>query len=441
MARIPRSSSRISTDGSFSHRTLYVPFMASMNDQPGGASHPRRAERRLVLVIGAVVFVDTMFYAAITPLLPTLSHQLHLSKLSAGVMTAGYPAGTLLGSLPGGVLAVRAGPKRTVYLGLALLAVSTLAFGFLHQVLALDAARFVEGIGGACTWAGGLAWIVADVPADRRGGLIGTALGAAIGGSLFGPVIGTAAGGIGRGPAFSVVVVIVVLLLWQSWRLPLVHRASGQGLRHLGRSMSLGSVRWGMWLMALPAGLSGLLNVLGPLRLHQLGAGTLFIGAAFLAAAALEASISPAVGRLSDRQGRMLPMRFGLAATTVLLLLFTVPTQDWLLGALIVLISLALSGFWAPAMAMLSDAAESSGLDQGLAAAAMNLAWAGGQIVGSAGGGAVAKAAGDLVPTALAAGFCAGSLLLLGSVRAPGLRAPRSWRHRRSPAGSRSGGG
>src|SRR5947209_19995688 len=111
-------------------------------------------ERRLVWVVGAVVFVDTMFYAAIAPLLPTLAHELHLSKLSAGVMTAGYPAGTLIGALPGGILAVRVGPKRAVFVGLALLALSTLAFGFLENVLLLDLARFVEGLGGACTWAG-----------------------------------------------------------------------------------------------------------------------------------------------------------------------------------------------------------------------------------------------------------------------------------------------
>ena len=83
--------------------------------------------------MGAVVFVDTMFYAAIAPLLPALSHALRLSKLSAGVLTASYPIGTLVGSVPGGVLAARAGPKLTVYTGLALLAASTLAFGFLHS--------------------------------------------------------------------------------------------------------------------------------------------------------------------------------------------------------------------------------------------------------------------------------------------------------------------
>ena len=83
---------------------------------------PVASERRLVLVISAVVFVDTMFYAVIAPLLPTLVHQLHLSKLSAGVMTASYPLGTLVGSLPGGMLAARAGPRPTVVAGLAMLA-------------------------------------------------------------------------------------------------------------------------------------------------------------------------------------------------------------------------------------------------------------------------------------------------------------------------------
>ena len=55
--------------------------------------------RNLALLVGAVVFLDTMFYAVIAPLLPQLTNQLHLSKLSAGVLTAAYPAGTLLAAL------------------------------------------------------------------------------------------------------------------------------------------------------------------------------------------------------------------------------------------------------------------------------------------------------------------------------------------------------
>jgi MFS family permease len=370
-------------------------------------------ERRLVLVVGAVVFVDTMFYAAIAPLLPALAHELRLSKLSAGVMTASYPVGMLIGSLPGGILAVRAGPKRAVYVGLALLATSTLAFGFLRDAAALDAARFVEGVGGACSWAGGLAWIVAEVSPERRGALIGGAVGAAIGGALLGPVIGTIANAVGRAPAFSAVVVLSLALIFQASRLPLVHEASGQGIAHLGASLRSRAMIAGMWLVTLPAVASGLVNVLGPLRLHRLGAGAAVIGATFLAGAAIEATISPAVGSLSDRRGRLVPMRVGLATGAVLLACFTLPGRAALLALLIIAIAATLGTFWAPSMALLADAATARGLDQALAAALMNLAWAAGQILGSGVGGALAKAAGDALPMLLVAAMCATTLLAL----------------------------
>jgi MFS family permease len=371
------------------------------------------AERRLVLVIGAVVFVDTMFYAVIAPLLPGLAHELRLSKLSAGLMTASYPIGTLLGSLPAGVLAVRAGPRFTVCAGLALLACSTVAFGFLRDAAALDTARFVEGLGGACSWAGGLAWIVAETPADRRGAMIGRALGAAIGGALLGPVIGTVATAIGRPLSFSAVAVVAGLLLAQTRGLPSHHASSDQGLGSVVAALGRPGVAAGMWLVALPSIASGLINVLGPLRLHRFGAAAAAIGATFLAAAAVEAAIAPAVGSLSDRRGRLVPLRYGLVAATGALVCFTFPDNAVLLASVIVVSAAALGVFWAPAMAMLSDAAEAQGLDQGLAAALMNLAWAGGQIVGSGAGGAVAKTAGDALPMAAAAGLCAITLVAL----------------------------
>ena len=86
---------------------------------------------------------------------------------------------------------------------------------------------------------------------------------------------------------------------------------------------------------------------------------------------------------------------------------------------MVVLAAVALGSFWAPAMAMLSDAAESSGIGQGYAMALINLAWAAGQIAGAAGGGALAKATGDGVPFALSAILCAVTLglVLLRPVR------------------------
>jgi MFS family permease len=368
------------------------------------------SERHLVLLISAVMFVDTTFYSVIAPLLPALVHQLHLSKLSAGIMAASYPVGTLAGSVPGGVLVARAGPKAAVMTGLALLAGSTVAFALLHNVVGLDAARFVEGVGGACSWSGGLAWLVTETSSGRRGALIGRALGAAIGGALFGPVIGALATVIGRVPAFSVVAVAALALLAETARLPARRAVSDQGASDLIAALRTRSIAVGVWLVALPAVVSGALTVLAPLRLHGLGGGAAAIGATFLVAAAVGSVVSPATGKLSDRRGRRFPLRLGLIATAALLVCFEVPDTVIGLAVLVVAIEAALGLFWAPAMAMLSEAADVHQLNQGYAAALMNLAWASGQVIGAAAGGGIAKATGDLVPMVIVAAMCVGTL-------------------------------
>ena len=85
---------------------------------------------------GAVVLVDTMFFSAITPLLPTYAERFDLSKAGAGILAGSYAAGTVLGTLPSGWLATRAGSRRTLLLGLALMAVSSVGFAFAGSVRA-----------------------------------------------------------------------------------------------------------------------------------------------------------------------------------------------------------------------------------------------------------------------------------------------------------------
>jgi MFS family permease len=367
----------------------------------------------LVLVIGTVVFVDTLFYSVLAPLLPGLVHQLGLSKLSAGLLTASYPIGTLVGSLPGGLLVLRAGPRATVFTGLGLLLCSTVAFAFLRSAPALDIARFVEGVGGACSWTGGLAWIVLEAPDLQRGALLGRAVGASIAGALFGPALGTLASAIGRPAAFSLLAFVVAIVILWTRGLPVHRHVSEQGIGNALEALRTREVAVGMWLVALPAIASGAINVLGPLRFHSLGGGAAVIGATFHVAAAVEALLAPAIGGISDRHGRLLPLRFGLAGAVVALLCFTIPENLLGLALVVVVIAAALGLFWAPAMAMLADAAQAHGLEQGLAAALMNIAWAGGQIVGSGGGGAAAKITGDAAPMAIIAALCAATLVAL----------------------------
>ena len=377
--------------------------------------------RRLFWLVAAVVLVDTMFFAAVAPLLPEFKEQLDLSKTGAGILTAAYPAGTFVGALPAGWLASRWGVKPTLLLGLSMLGATSLAFAFADQIVLLDAARFVQGIGGACMWASGMAWLVSASPPERRGELIGAALSAAIVGVLLGPVLGGAATVISQEVVFSGVAVLAAGLGAWALSMPGVPPEESPGLPALLRALGRPSVLAGFWLFTLPALVAGVIEVLAPLRLDDLGASGVAIGAIFLVTAAVEAVISPIAGRASDTRGRLAPIRAGLVGAAIMVALLPLPGSAVLLGLTLMLTFAALGGFWAPAMALLSDAAEEVGLDQALAFSISNLSWAIGHVVGAGAGGALAEATSDAVPYSLMAVTCAATLtgvIVLGR-RAP----------------------
>jgi hypothetical protein len=84
----------------------------------------------------------------------------------------------------------------------------------------------------------------------------------------------------------------------------------------------------------------------------------------------------------------------------------------WLMALLIAGMP-AYGTLFAPAMALLSAGAQRAQLNQGLAFGLSNLAWAGGQALGSAGSGVVAQATSDLVPYLALAGACLATLAAL----------------------------
>ena len=117
---------------------------------------------------------------------------------------------------------------------------------------------------------------------------------------------------------------------------------------------------------------------------------------------------------MSDRHGRFLPLRVALGASAVVCLVLPWPGRAWLLAVLVVCAGLAFGTFWAPAMSMVTDEAETLGLDYGYAFALVNLAWAPGETLGAAGGGSLAHATADAVPYLALAGVCVASFTLLG---------------------------
>src|SRR5919202_2692968 len=294
--------------------------------------HPRR----LLVLASAVVLVDTIFFAALTPLLPHYAAEFDLSKTEAGILTAAYAAGGVLCAIPAGWVASRAGVKVAVLLGLALMIGTSVAFGFATSAWALIAARFGQGVGSSLSWNGSLAWLVAATPRERRGQVIGTAMGAAVGGALLGPVLGGAASVVGTRSAFSAVAALGFALAAWAWFTPAEKPDDPQPMRTMLAALSHRRVVGGLWLITLAALLFGAIAVLAPLRLHAVGYGALGIGVIWIVSTALETGANPLLGRWADRRGRLAPVRAGLVLAVVFSLVVPWVELRWLLPPLVV---------------------------------------------------------------------------------------------------------
>jgi MFS family permease len=366
--------------------------------------------RRLVVLLSTIVALDITFFTALVPLLPHFVSSYGLSKSAAGVLSAAYAAGVLTASLPSGLVAARFGPRRAALVGVSITAAASFGFAFADDAWTLGAARLLQGIGSALSWAGALAWLVAAAPRERRGELIGTTMGAAVFGALLGPVVGAIATVAGVKATFAGIGVLgAALAVWVAATpgAPAQPQPMSELFRRADRRLV-----GGMWLLVLPALLFGVVVVLVPLRLHDGGWSGVAIGAVFLVTAAIETLLNPLLGRFTDRRGRLLPIRVALAASAVVSVCFALASSPPVVAALVVAAGLAYGAFYTPGMSLLTDAADRRGIAAGLAFGAMNGAWAAGNVVGPAAGGWLAELGGDALPYLLLSVVCACTLVL-----------------------------
>lgn len=367
---------------------------------------------RLLPLVSAIVFVDALLFGVLTPLVPGIADDHGLSKTGAGLLVAAFGAGAILGGIPGGLLAMRLGPKPAVVAGLTVLAASTLLFAFGSTAAVLGVARFTQGLASTTTWAGALAWLTVSAPRERRGAVIGTAFAAAVLGAILGPLLGGVADVAGVRGTFIGVGAVTLCLAAVAAAAPgsrREERVPGSVRRALGDRGFLA----GLWLNALPAFLFGVLAVLAPLALDDAGVAALSIGLVFLGAGLVEVTVNPLVGRWSDRAGRLAPTRAALAAAVAVSLGLAAASGPVAVAGLVVAAAVAYGGFYTPGMALTSDRSEAVGLPQALGFGVMNTAWAIGNTAGPALAGALGDAVGDALPAALGAVACGLTLAAL----------------------------
>jgi predicted MFS family arabinose efflux permease len=263
----------------------------------------------------------------------------------------------------------------------------------------------VQGLSSATTWAGALAWVAVTVPRARRGQALGTVFGLAVLGFVVGPMFGGVADVVGIRASFvTIALVAAALVLALAPVAPPRHEPASPGA--IARALRDRAFIGGLWLNTLPAMFFGVLDVLVPLRFDEAGHGALAIAAVFVVAGLVEVAVNPVVGRISDRRGRLLPVRVALMASIVVATGIAFATEPIVIAVLAVAASVTFGGFYTPGMALVADRAEKAALPQGIGFGVTNTAWAVGALAGPAIGGALAQALGDPAPYLVCAALC-----------------------------------
>jgi predicted MFS family arabinose efflux permease len=368
--------------------------------------------RRLPIFAAALVLIDSMLFAALTPLLPHLLREFGISKTAAGFLVAAYAGGALAGGILGGFAATHAGPRRAVLFGLALMGFSSLGFAFAHTFATLISARLVQGLASGFIWSGAFAWLLAVAPRERRGEMLGTAMGSAAFGAMCGPAVGAVAAITGRGPVFSIFAGASLVLAGWAFRFDPApgEQPSNAAISHALRNRTF---LLGLALMGLGALLLSVLGLLGPLRLARAGWGAPAIGGIWLGSAALGSVQAPLVGRLSDRRGPLPVTRVALALGAMMAIGLATGARPLAYVPLIVLAARSWAVMLTTGYVVLAEGAEQTGLPQGIAYGLVNAAWALGAVAGPAASGALAASTGDWLLFLIAAGLCSATLLAI----------------------------
>ena len=356
---------------------------------------------------GACVFLESILFTALVPLLPHFRSAYGLSRFAVGALVAAYAVGVVAGSFAAVAAAVRVDYRTLVCAGLVVLAASTTLFALASSYPVLLLARIAQGCGGATCWIAVLAWVAAGVAADARGAAAGVIVGCAVAGGLAGPVVGAAATAGGVRTVFLVLAALAVVAAPAARRAGLLHPVARRPSAPAWRRRRLsGALAPSVWPLCVGSTFLGFLAALAPLALSDAGLTGAQIGWTFAAAAGLEASLHPLVGRWSDRRGRRLPIGLGLASAAAVAL--AIP---WLRSAWLVVVVLAaavpLALLISPSMALVADSSERLEVDHAVGAAIVNLAFAPGFVLGPLAGAAAARALGDAGAWSALAAVCA----------------------------------
>jgi predicted MFS family arabinose efflux permease len=194
-------------------------------------------ERALLVILGAVQFVNVLDFMMVMPLGPDFAVALDIETSHLGIVAGSYTAAAAVSGLLCMLFLDRFDRKKALIVTLLGLSIGTIAGGFATGLGTLLAARVVAGLFGGPTSSLSMAIIADVIPAERRGRAMGAVMGAFAIASVFGVPAGLEAARLGwRAPFFGVAALGLVVVL-AAWRL----MPSLTGHLHAGPPMSGGA--------------------------------------------------------------------------------------------------------------------------------------------------------------------------------------------------------
>jgi predicted MFS family arabinose efflux permease len=171
------------------------------------------SERKLIFLIGAVQFINTLDFMMVMPLGPDFARSLGIPSSQLGLIGGSYTAAAAVAGIAGAFFLDRFDRRRALAVALAGLVLGTAAGGLATGLPTLLAARVVAGLFGGPATSLALAIVADAVPPERRG----RAMGAVAGSFAIASVLGVPAGlelarlGDWRTPFFTVAALGAVL--------------------------------------------------------------------------------------------------------------------------------------------------------------------------------------------------------------------------------------
>lgn len=167
-------------------RVPYAPLVSS----PRAVADDEAREATVILLVGAVQFVNILDFMMVGPMGPFLAPALDFPQSHSGWVTGSYTAAASLSGLVGAFFLDRFERKRALLVSLFGLSLGTLSGAFAVGLPSLLVARVVAGAFGGPATSVALSIVADVVPAQRRGRAMGKIMGAFAAASVLGVPFG-----------------------------------------------------------------------------------------------------------------------------------------------------------------------------------------------------------------------------------------------------------